>query len=69
MIFSDNKEYDIFICYDQSDAEFALGVIVSVLENVYKYKCFAYERDSIAGECEYCGIVGCLCMSHLAFLD
>ncbi|KAJ9597524.1 hypothetical protein L9F63_011621 [Diploptera punctata] len=45
-----NKEYDIFVCYDQSDAEFTLGVIVNVLENVYNYKCFAYERDSIAGE-------------------
>ncbi|PSN47735.1 hypothetical protein C0J52_04602 [Blattella germanica] len=46
----DNKEYDVFVCYDQSDADFAIGVIVHILENVYGYKCFAYERDSIAGE-------------------
>ncbi|XP_069676252.1 X-linked interleukin-1 receptor accessory protein-like 2 isoform X2 [Periplaneta americana] len=46
----DNKEYDVFVCYDQTDAEFALGVLVHKLESDYKYKCFAYERDSTAGD-------------------
>ncbi|XP_023711857.1 uncharacterized protein LOC111866811 isoform X2 [Cryptotermes secundus] len=46
----DNKEYDVFVCYDQTDAEFALGVLVHTLENVYHYHCFVYERDSVAGD-------------------
>ncbi|GFG38730.1 hypothetical protein Cfor_07037 [Coptotermes formosanus] len=47
---NDDKEYDIFVCYDQADAEFALGVIVHTLEKVYHYRCFVYERDSVAGD-------------------
>lgn len=52
-LFSDDKEYDIFVCYDPADAEFALGVLVHTLEKVYHYQCFVYERDSVAGDCEY----------------
>jgi len=52
-LFSDDKEYDIFVCYDPADAEFALGVLVHTLEKVYHYRCFVYERDSVAGDCEY----------------
>lgn len=51
-LFPDDKEYDIFVCYDQADAEFALGVIVHTLEKVYHYRCFVYERDSVAGDCK-----------------
>ena len=51
-LFSDDKEYDIFVCYDPVDAEFALGVLVHTLEKVYHYRCFVYERDSVAGDCE-----------------
>jgi hypothetical protein len=56
-LFSDNKDYDVFVCYDQMDAEFALGVLVHILENVYHYHCFVYERDSVAGDCKYRTIV------------
>jgi hypothetical protein len=52
-LFSDNKEYDVFVCYDQTDTEFALGVLVHTLEKVYHYRCFVYERDSVAGDCKY----------------
>lgn len=52
-MFPDDKEYDIFVCYDQTDAEFALGVLVHTLEKVYHYRCFVYERDSVAGDCKY----------------
>jgi hypothetical protein len=57
LLFSDNKEYDVFVCYDQTDAEFALGVLVHTLENVYHYHCFVYERDSVAGDCKYRTVV------------
>jgi len=43
----------MFVCYDPADAEFALGVLVHTLEKVYHYRCFVYERDSVAGDCEY----------------
>ncbi|XP_021924170.1 interleukin-1 receptor accessory protein-like 1 isoform X2 [Zootermopsis nevadensis] len=46
----DNKEYDVFVCYDQTDTEFALGVLVHTLEKCYHYRCFVYERDSVAGD-------------------
>nr|CAD7609633.1 unnamed protein product [Timema genevievae] len=49
--FSDNeKEYDAFVCYDQDDTDFALGVLVPTLERKYHYHCFAYERDCNAGD-------------------
>jgi len=47
---NDDKEYDVFVCYDPADAEFALGVLVHTLEKVYHYRCFVYERDSVAGD-------------------
>jgi hypothetical protein len=52
-LFPDDKEYDIFVCYDPADVEFAVGVLVEALEKVYHYRCFVYERDSKAGDCEY----------------
>ncbi|CAG2063243.1 unnamed protein product, partial [Timema podura] len=44
------KEYDAFVCYDQDDTDFALGVLVPTLERKYHYHCFAYERDCNAGD-------------------
>nr|CAD7429894.1 unnamed protein product [Timema monikensis] len=46
----DEKEYDAFVCYDQDDTDFALGVLVPTLEQKYHYHCFAYERDCNAGD-------------------
>nr|CAD7264797.1 unnamed protein product [Timema shepardi] len=46
----DEKEYDAFVCYDQDDTNFALGVLVPTLEQKYHYHCFAYERDCNAGD-------------------
>ncbi|XP_049773999.1 interleukin-1 receptor accessory protein-like 1 isoform X2 [Schistocerca cancellata] len=50
LIYGDDKEYDVFICYDEQDSDFALDVLVATLETSYGYKCFAFQRDSLAGD-------------------
>ncbi|XP_049852398.1 interleukin-1 receptor accessory protein-like 1-B [Schistocerca gregaria] len=47
---NDDKEYDVFVCYDEQDSDFALDVLVATLETSYGYKCFAFQRDSLAGD-------------------
>ncbi|GLG92801.1 Uncharacterized protein GBIM_00376, partial [Gryllus bimaculatus] len=47
---NDDKVYDVFVSYDAEDAPFVLGTLVPVLEDHFRYRCFAWERDSIAGD-------------------
>ncbi|XP_068086537.1 interleukin-1 receptor accessory protein-like 1 [Anabrus simplex] len=46
----DDRLYDVFVCYDQEDAEYVLNTLVPVLEQHCQYNCFAWERDILAGE-------------------
>ncbi|XP_047107253.1 single Ig IL-1-related receptor-like [Schistocerca piceifrons] len=36
---NDGKDFDILVCYDEKDTEFALGVLIPMLENKLGYRC------------------------------
>ena len=50
-LFTRNREFDAFVCYDEADANFAHGTIITELEKkpVSPFKLFVHQRDFKAG--------------------
>ena len=50
-MFTRNREFDAFVCYDEADANFAHGTIITELEKkpVSPFKLFVHQRDFKAG--------------------
>jgi hypothetical protein len=52
--FSDECLWDIFICYNpEESSNLVANFLLPKIENELGYSCFAFERDSLGGECKY----------------
>jgi hypothetical protein len=52
--FSDKCLWDIFICYNpEESSNLVANFLLPKIENELGYSCFAFERDSLGGECKY----------------